>query len=154
MSPSVLSAASKACQQLIKHRRVALIQGMCSHTTTCLASVYYYISSVLILLCIQRPHTTKCLAPSYYYTRVLTPGDTRKALASYELAVQMDARSAIALLNCGNTLCDMGRSSEGVLMLIEALAAGAPPDLPLLLNVGVAARRAGIKLLVYAALSD
>jgi hypothetical protein len=122
-------------------------------------SAYHYMSSVRILLYIERPHTamhpasstTKYLAPSYFYTRVLTLGDTRKALAAYELAVQMDARSAIALLNCGNTLCDMGRSSEGVLMLIEALAAGAPPDLPLLLNVGVAARRAGIKLLMYAA---
>ena len=70
-------------------------------------------------------------------------GDLSAALAAYERAVDADA-SPIALVNCGNALCDQGRNNEGVMMLLEAVDAGAVPDLELCLNIGVAARRAGM----------
>lgn len=71
-------------------------------------------------------------------------GNQPKALAAYERAVECDDTNPTALLNCGNALCDAGRPSEGVMMMMEALDAGAAPDLGVFLNIGVAARRAGM----------
>ena len=74
----------------------------------------------------------------------LALGDQEKALTAFERAVALDTSNPIALLNCGNALCDAGRTSEGVMMMMEALEAGAAADASVCLNIGVAARRAGM----------
>ena len=74
----------------------------------------------------------------------LALGDQANALKAFERAVALDTSNPIALLNCGNALCDTGRTSEGVMMMMEALEAGAAADASVCLNIGVAARRAGM----------